>query len=404
MSVLERQIAALKRGSRFVMEDNRSSVLLVVAAGWFLSIGVRMIYPVLLPYLRTGYDLDLSTAGLLLTMLWGAYAVGQLPGGVLTDRFGERTVLAGSTLTSALMLTLVVTAGSAVVLFATTALFGFATALYGVARYTAVSKVFPDRDGAAIGVTLAAGNLGNIILPASAGTIAAAFVWQFGLGLPIPVFILVAVLLWSLVPQIGEESTDHTFSMNTARHILAELRRPAVLLVAAVLVLGFGVWQTVTGFYPTYLIEVKGLSPTVATSLFSFFFGLAVIIQPLSGVIYDWLGIRRTLPLFLGTTIVGLVLLPLVDGTWPLIGVTVLLSCMTSTIAVTMPYLTDLLSKEIQGTALGILRTTYMLIGATAPALFGTLADLGHFDIGFFALATLVGMMLALVTLLPAHS
>lgn len=44
--------------------------------------GVRMIYPVLLPRIRTAYDLDLTTAGFLLTVLFLAYALGQLPGGV----------------------------------------------------------------------------------------------------------------------------------------------------------------------------------------------------------------------------------------------------------------------------------------------------------------------------------
>jgi hypothetical protein len=62
--------------------------LLAVAAGWFLSLGVRMVYPALLPYLRTAYGLDLGTTGLLLTVLWSAHALGQLLGSLPTDEFG----------------------------------------------------------------------------------------------------------------------------------------------------------------------------------------------------------------------------------------------------------------------------------------------------------------------------
>ena len=47
-----------------------------------------MVYPALLPYLRTAYGLDLGTTGLLLTILWSAYALGQLLGGLPTDEFG----------------------------------------------------------------------------------------------------------------------------------------------------------------------------------------------------------------------------------------------------------------------------------------------------------------------------
>jgi len=65
----------------------RGKVLTAVAGGWFLSVGVRMIYPVMLPSLRSAYGLNLTTAGLLLTVLFLAYAFGQFPGGVLADRF-----------------------------------------------------------------------------------------------------------------------------------------------------------------------------------------------------------------------------------------------------------------------------------------------------------------------------
>lgn len=403
LSFIARRAAALGRGAAFVWNDSRRPVLLGVSAGWFLSIGVRMMYPVLLPYFQRVYGLDLGTAGLLLTVMWGTYALGQLPAGLLTDKLGERTVLAASTGVSAVILTLVVTADHALVLFLTTALFGLATALYGVARYTAVSQVFPDRDGAAIGVTLAAGNLGNMLLPAAGGAIAATVAWQFGLGFVIPVFLLATVYLWFVIPEgVPEASNDDTMSMDTARQVLSALRQPAVVIVTAILVLGFSVYQAFTGFYPTYLIDAKGLSPPVATGLFSFYFGLAILVQPLSGAVYDRLGIRRTLPLFLGFAIAGLVALPFVDSVWMLAGITILLSCMTSTIAITMPYLTDVLPEAIQGTGLGALRTAYMLLGAASPTLFGTMADRGFFDEGFLLLAVLIGLIVLLVTRLPA--
>lgn len=401
-SFIERRYEELKRGAHFAWHDSRRTVLLAVSAGWFLSLGVRMVYPVLLPHLRTTYGFDLALAGLLLTVLWGAYAVGQLPAGVLTDRFGERLVLTLSTGGSAVVLALVITAQLPLVLFVTTALFGLATALYGVARYTAVSKVFPDRDGAAIGITLAAGNLGNVLLPATAGALAATYAWQFGLGITVPLFVIVAVYLWTVVPTgVPEGGNNDVFSKETIRLVVAELRRPAIIIVTAILILGFSVFQAFTGFYPTYLIEAKGLSPSIATALFSFYFALAILVQPLSGAVYDRLGIRRTLPLFLGFAVIGLVLLPFVTGLGALIAITVLLSCMTSNIAVTMPYITDVLPEAIQGTGLGILRTVYMLVGAWSPTILGTLGDLGYFDEAFLMLAALIGGVILLSTQLP---
>lgn len=69
--VHRRRFESFKRSATHVLNDSRSPVLGAIAAGWFLSLGVRMVYPVLLPHIRTAYGLDLVMAGLLLTVLWG---------------------------------------------------------------------------------------------------------------------------------------------------------------------------------------------------------------------------------------------------------------------------------------------------------------------------------------------
>ncbi|MFC6772137.1 MFS transporter, partial [Halorubrum pallidum] len=109
---------------RDLRSEGRGRILVVVAFGWFLSISVRMVYPALLPYIRETYGLTLTTAGLLLTVLWTAYALGQLPAGILGDWLGDRPLLVASQLLAAAMLALVVIADSAAVLYAATALFG----------------------------------------------------------------------------------------------------------------------------------------------------------------------------------------------------------------------------------------------------------------------------------------
>ncbi len=385
--------------------DGRGPALLAVSAGWFLSLGVRMVYPALLPALRDTYGMSLTLGGFLITVLWVAYALGQLPGGLLTDRLGERDVLIASTVIAAVLLTFFVFSNSVVVLFVATALFGLGTALYGVARFTAAAALYPENDGTAIGVTLAAGQIGNALLPAVAGAITAATAWQLGFGFTIPIFLLVTVLLWVALPSdlsAGDGSVDG-ISSELMREVISEIRRPKVVLTALVLTLAFGVWQAFTGFYPTYLIEQKGLSPTVAASLFGLFFALGIGIQPATGAAYDRFGLRRTLPVLFVIVISGLLVLPTLEGIWPLVGITVVLSFMLGNIAVLLPYLTAQLPNDIQGTCLGLTRTVYMTIGATSPFIFGAIADSGLFDEGFWILAGVLGINLLLVFRLPKN-
>lgn len=399
------QLTLLKRSASNLWSGGRGRILLAIGAGWFLSIGVRLVYPVMLPYLQTAYDLTLTTAGFLLSVLWIAYAVGQLPGGVLADRIGEGTILLLSPIVSVGTLLLIIVARSTLVLFIATALFGLGTALYGVARYTSLSAIYPDHAGAAIGVTQAAGEVGNSVLPLLAGLIAAAFAWQYGFGFAVPLFALVALFLWAVVPSRISETTSavDTLSVGTARYIVSELRQPEIIVVTVIEILAFSVWQSFTGFYPTYLIEVKELSPTVSSGLFGLFFAVGVIVQPLAGGAYDRVGIWRSLPVVMGVITVALVALPLLEGFWPLVAGTVLAGSILGYGTIVLPYMTDALPEDMKGTGLGVLRTVYMTIGAGSPLLFGALADRGFFDEAFVLLATLAGTTVLISIVVPGR-
>lgn len=243
------KLATIRQRAVAVWNDDRGKILFAIAGGWFLSIGIRLAYPVLLPHLRDTYGLDLTEAGMLLSILWLAYAVGQLPGGILADRVGEGRVLVASTAISAVTIVFVATAASTPILFAATALFGFGTALYGVSRFTALSEIYPENDGVAIGVTMAAGEAGNVTLPAVAGIIATSLTWQFGFSFTVPLFLLVALGLWVFVPShtAGETSAVDSVSLNSVRYVFSEVTRPTTLLVALIQILGYSIWQAFTG-------------------------------------------------------------------------------------------------------------------------------------------------------------
>ncbi|SNR55572.1 Nitrate/nitrite transporter NarK [Halorubrum vacuolatum] len=397
-------LSILTREAKGLWSHGRGPILVAIAGGWFLSIGVRMIYPILLPHLRTAYGLDLTTAGLLLTVLFVAYGLGQFPGGLLADRFGEKAILIVSSTISVATLALIVTAGSTAVLFAVTALFGVGVALYAVARYTILADLYPERVGAANGVVSGAADLGQSILPPIAGFLAAVLAWQFGFAFAIPLFALAAVALWLAVPSHRSESTRSADrpSFESARAVLSGLRIPAVVYGTGLLLLGVTVWQAFTGFYPTYLIDEKGLSATLAGVLFGLFFALGVVVQPLSGAAYDRIGVGRTLVFVMGVAAVGLVILTQLESFWPLAAVTVLLSTLLGFATVTQTHLILALPDDIQGTGFGILRTISFTVGASSPVLVGAAADRGFFDEAFLALAALAGLTVLLGFVTPA--
>lgn len=382
--------------------DGRGRVLLTIAGGWALTIGGRMIYPVLLPYLRRAYGFGLSTTGVLLTVLFLAYALGQLPGGLLADSVGEKTTLVASMLVSAGAVVLMITVRSTLFLALATTVFGFGIGLYAIARFTALRNVYPDTFGTAIGITNASSEIGQAVLPPVAGVLAVSAGWQFGFGFTIPLFAVLAVAIWVVVPERSTEETEavETFSVETGRYVLSALRQQSVVLGVVVFILGISIWQVFTGFYPTYLDEVKGLSPTTASFVFGLYFALAALMHPLSGRIYDRWGVRQTFVVVVGS-IAGFVALTVVEGVWAIVGVTVLLSMFIAFATAMESYLVETLPDDIEGTGFGVLRTVSFALGAFSPVVFGSLAERGYFDELFLVLAVCTCGMVLIATRLP---
>lgn len=178
--MIGRAIGSTASGLRQLRGDGRGRILLVVSLGWGLTIGGRTVYPALLPQLRVAYGLDLTVAGLLLSVLFATYALGQLPGGVLADRIGKRQTLTLGASVSATALLFVVLTRSATALFLAAALFGFAVGFYAIARFTAIARTYPEGYGTAIGLSNAAPELGQALVPPVAGLVAAVAGWRVG--------------------------------------------------------------------------------------------------------------------------------------------------------------------------------------------------------------------------------
>lgn len=395
-------LTAVRREAIALLGEGKGKILGPVAVCWGLLIGARMIYPVMLPYFQESFDLTLATAGLLVTVLWLGSALGQLPSGVLTDRYTERALMVASTVTVAGGLSVVVVAPTALVVFLATALVGIGLSLYPIARITILTETYPDRLGSALGVTMATGDLGQTVLPPLAGVIAAAFAWQLGFGFVIPLLLALGVTLRLALPGSSTNDTAGTeLSPGRLRYVLSELYNPALIFMTVVLFLFIFIWQTFSAFYPTYLADEKGLSGPVAGTLFGMFFAFGVVIKPLAGSAYDRIGMRWSLVAVLAGPVGGLVLLPFVEGFWPLVAITALVSTMLGTGAITQSYLSELFPDDMRGTGLGAVRTTAATLGATGPVLFGVVAERGYFDEGYLVLAVIMVVVILLTLRMP---
>ncbi|WP_338741941.1 MFS transporter [Haloplanus salilacus] len=366
--------------------DGSGWVLLFVSLGWFLTLGVRIVYPALLPQVTAEFGVDNATAGLFIGVLWTTYALFQFPGGALADVVGERSVLTGSVLLTVVGVGAIFASTTLPLFVAATILLGLGTGLYGTTRITVISAVYERMETTAISVSQAAGNVGNVVLPASAGAVSVYLGWRWGFGILLPVLVVAAVGIWIAVPRRSSAHDEGESFRRTMSTVATEVKRPRVLSVTVLLSLNMFLYQSVTGFLPTYLIEVKGQDPGTAATLFSLFFAAAIGLQFLSGVTADRFGNRVAIGLFLGLSVPAFGLLTVVETLPALVGVVLLLSCMLGGMPPVNAAGVGSLPDEIRGSGFGLLRTGYIAFGAIGPPTVGHLADYGLFDGAFLLL------------------
>jgi MFS family permease len=177
-----------------------------------------------------------------------------------------------------------------------------------------------------------------------------------------------------------------------------------MVFMSGILVLFFFFWQAFTALYPTYLVVEKGMSASMASVLFGQFFAAGAVVKPVAGMAYDRIGMRWALIGVLVGPVVGLAVLPVVDGVVLLLGVTLAISTMLGNGAVTQSFVAEQFPPEMQGTGLGVIRTVSAVIGSSGPVVFGVVAERGFFDEGYIMLAIILVVVILLTYKMPKSS
>lgn len=389
-------------GLRHELGDGRGPTLVAVATGWLLILGLRFTVPALLPQVKATFTIDNATAGVAVTVIWATYALMQFPAGVLVDRVGERTLLAASLVGTAVgLIALGFAPGFGVFLLACAG-FGLGTGVFGPPRGTVLSRTF-ERDGAAFGITLAAGSVGAAALPLLAGALVGRVGWRLLVAGVAPAFLVVGIVTWWVVPEREYEVGEDATLGEVVRGVrVAVTTRSVVVGVVAVTLLLF-VFQGVTAFLPTYLVEVKGLDQGTAAAMYAALFLFGAAFQAVAGGAADRFGDRSVLGAVAVFSILPLLGLPFAAGFAPLALLSALVGVRMAIGPVNNAYLVGVLPEEVRGTAWGLLRTLFFLVGSTGSVVVGAMADRGLFDEAFLLLAGLTAVGAACYAFLPSR-
>jgi len=368
-------------------------VLAGVTLAFFATMVARLVISPVVPLIADEFEVSNAAIGLALTGMWFAYASAQFPSGLLGDRIGERAVIliavGGTAIASGLLALSPVFAVFVVFAFA---LGGVAGLHYSVAT-TLLSRRFSDI-GTAIGIHSAGAPVAGLLAPVAAAYIGTRVSWRAAVALgtltAVPTFLLFARAVAATEPaRPGQRILDRV----DPDALVELLSRPPIAGAMVVSVLMAFVWQGTASFLPTFLVEHRSYSETTAGVVFSGYFVIQGAGQPGMGWLSDRLG---RVPATAGcalTGVAGYVLYVAGPGLASIAAATVLVGVAMSWGAAMLPLFLDHMTAEEEGMGFGLVRTTYMVLGATGSVGVGLFADVWDWRVSFLVLAGLQALV-----------
>ena len=274
------------------------TALLPFAAGYFMSYLLRAVNAVVAPDLVKDLGLSPAQLGLLTAAYLGAFALFQLPLGVLLDRYGPRKVQAGLLTIAALGCVAFAHAEGLLGLFAARAVIGLGFSAGLMASYKSSATWVPlERRSLANTAIMSVGALGVVVATEPTQYLVSLIGWRQAFTVFAGMILLAALFILIVAPAKDTVGTPAPLRTQFGQ-MLSILRTPLFWRIAPLLGLTSGVQIGIQTLWAgPWLRDVMGLSrEEVARHLL--FMAVAFMVGILSvGLIADRLGRRGIGPM-----------------------------------------------------------------------------------------------------------
>ncbi len=267
-------------------------VFLMVWAIYLLSFTERLALPPVLPLISKDLGLSATQAGSYMTAFYMGYVCTQLPGGLLTDRFGYRKVLMGSLLAIGGATALMYTVSSYEMGFFFRVLAGVGSGSIFSSCMRAIFEWFPGKGrGTAVGILQTATSFGlmfaNLLIP----YVSKEHDWRVAFLVTgiLPLFVLIFAWLFLKEKSTADERAEKRAAQsNDFWQDVLSLTKNRNLMVLAFS--GFfamaATWGTAT-WANTYMNKSLHISLVTAGALMSTYGLAGAICKPISGILSD---------------------------------------------------------------------------------------------------------------------
>ncbi|WAH37996.1 MFS transporter [Alicyclobacillus dauci] len=272
----------------------------ILFISWLIDYIDRLVITLALPSIGKQFHLNSVEEGAIMSIFFFTYAICQIPGGILADRFGAKKTMTVAMTAWSVFTALTGAAGNYVVLMIVRFFFGVSEGIFPGASMKAIAERTSQKARlTANGTMVASNSLGSALAPLIAAPAIAAVGWQHSFYWVAGLGIIMAVVLWFGLPKQtvtsiqGESTASHR--EYAGEHLSpAQVLRKGVMWKFFLMFMGMDIaaWGLVS-WVPSYLMTQKHLSLSGAGVLTSIPFFAGTISTILGGWLFDKYFYRR---------------------------------------------------------------------------------------------------------------
>lgn len=370
-------------------------ILALLFFGWALGNFDRFVINYAIVDISKDLSLTATNTGIVLSIFFLGYAIMQIPGGLLADKFGSRKIVILSIFFLSLFTGLTGVVNSLGMMLVIRFLFGLGEGGFMPASTKAISETFPREErGRAQSILLSSGGIMAILTPIIAAYLLTSIGWR-PLFVGIAVIGMIVVVLLFLFLKLPHTTPSLNSSGVQAQQSQSPLKTVLKMpLLWSIFVSFFAIYTIqwgLTSWIPSYLSTARGLD-LVSIGWAQSIPGIAMLIgMLLAGVIMDKVPEgKEKWPGIIGTILIAVLMYFMFTAT-STTNFIIFQTIVTFFIAIVIILLNAFLLKNtptsVAGSAMGFVNVGGQLAGFFAPTLIGLIVDKsGSFDMAFWML------------------
>jgi len=357
----------------------RKMLVVLLFLGWALGNLDRYLINYAVVYIGEDLSLSATETGLILSSFFLGYALMQLPGGIMADKFGAKRVLLTAVIVWSIFTGLTAVAWTLSIMLGVRFLFGIGEGGFQPAASKVISTSFPENERSRVmSIMLSSAGIMGMFVPILSAALLITIGWRLFFVIAGLLGIIIAFLYWKYVPKDKmEQSSDERPQVKGILQNLLKMRLMWSLVISYFTI--YAVNWGLNSWMPTYLSDVRGLD-LISIGWLQIIPGVVAIIAMLgSGFLIDRLELKVNK--FIGALcalLLAVFLLLMFNAESIILFITYqcIVTLLVTFIALLLPsFVLKRIPSNYAGTAMGMANTGGQLAGFVTPTLIGFMVD-----------------------------